>query len=160
MSDETVSNAKGASNDGMTSRAATEPAEPAESAGLVEPAELTEMVKQAGQQLSLKANPILKANPSLADIQKYIAQMESVRGFSGETILHKCLLLGEEVGELMKAIRKHENIKIDQSSKVSHVPEEVADVLIMLLTIANRCGVDVESAFREKEEINKKRVWS
>ena len=36
----------------------------------------------------------------------------------------------------------------------------MADVLIYLLDLANVLGVDLEKAFREKEEINKKRNWN
>lgn len=34
-----------------------------------------------------------------------------------------------------------------------------ADIFIYLLSIANRFDIDVETAFREKEEVNKKREW-
>jgi len=37
--------------------------------------------------------------------------------------------------------------------------EEAADVLIILLGICNMLDIDLEKAFREKEEINKKRLW-
>jgi NTP pyrophosphatase (non-canonical NTP hydrolase) len=68
-------------------------------------------------------------------------------------------LLGEEIGELFKAVRKSENIKIDHNSKFSPVSHELADILIYLCEIANRFNINLEEAFREKEEINKKRVW-
>ena len=69
-------------------------------------------------------------------------------------------MLGEEVGELFKAIRKSEGIKIDHNSKFSSIEDELADVLIFVLSIANRHDIDLEKAFRSKEEVNKKRVWS
>jgi len=68
-------------------------------------------------------------------------------------------LLGEEVGELFKAIRKTEKIGIDNNSQVFNIEEELADILIYLCAIANRCNIDMEQAFRTKEEINKKRKW-
>ena len=68
-------------------------------------------------------------------------------------------MLGEEVGELFKAIRKKEDIKVDLNSKIGSVEEELADILIYLCAIANRYDIDLEKAFREKEEINKQRVW-
>lgn len=37
--------------------------------------------------------------------------------------------------------------------------EELADVFIYLLSLANMHGLDLEEAFREKEEINKQREW-
>jgi NTP pyrophosphatase (non-canonical NTP hydrolase) len=103
--------------------------------------------------LSLKEEPILK------DFQKYVSEMETERGFDNEPTIQKCLLLGEEVGELFKAVRKSENIKIDHNSDVGTIENELADVLIYLLEIANRYDIDLEKAFRDKEEINKKRSW-
>ena len=104
---------------------------------------------------------ILKENPTLKDFQEYVILLEKERGFEKQTVLQKCLLLGEEIGELFKAVRKMEAISIDkQNSKVTNVEEELADILIYACAIANRYNIDLETAFREKEEINKKRVWS
>jgi len=104
--------------------------------------------------------PSLNQNPTLSDFQQYVHELEKERGFTDQNLLQKCLMLGEEVGELFKAIRKNENMKIDHKSKYSPIDEELADVLIFIFSIANKCGIDLEQAFRKKEEINKKRVWS
>jgi hypothetical protein len=45
----------------------------------------------------------LKSEPTLTDIQLYIAELEVERGFANQDVLKKCLMLGEEVGELFKA---------------------------------------------------------
>jgi NTP pyrophosphatase (non-canonical NTP hydrolase) len=103
--------------------------------------------------------PHLPTKPDLADIQQYVIELEKERGFSDQNILQKCLMLGEEVGELFKAIRKQQNIKLDQKSVVGSVEEELADILIFICSIANRLDIDLEKAFREKEEINKTRIW-
>ena len=68
-------------------------------------------------------------------------------------------MLGEEVGELYKAVRKSEKISVDPNSKIGSVSEELVDIFIYLCAIANRFNIDLEEAFRKKEEINKKRVW-
>lgn len=102
--------------------------------------------------------PILK-QATLQNIQQYVKELEIERGFDHQTIIEKCLLLGEEVGELFKAVRKSENIKIDSTSQKHEVSNELADILIYLCAIANRYEIDLEDAFREKEEINKKRIW-
>lgn len=102
---------------------------------------------------------LLKDNPTLTDIQNYVKKMEEERGFSNDTMLQKCLLLGEEIGELFKAIRKSEKMKTDNNSVFTTVSEEVADIVIVLSCIANRLGIDIEQAFRKKEEINKQRQW-
>jgi len=101
----------------------------------------------------------LKDNPTLKDFQNYVTQLEEERGFSNEPILGQCLQLGEEVGELFKAIRKKKKIKVDHNSKFGSVDEELADILIFICSIANRFNIDLEQAFRDKEEINKKRTW-
>ena len=101
----------------------------------------------------------LKGNPTLADFQEYVKQLEVERGFADQTALEKCLLMGEEMGELFKAVRKSLKLKTDVNSSIGSVKEEIADLLIYLCAIANRFHIDVEQAFREKEELNKKREW-
>ena len=101
----------------------------------------------------------LKKNPTLNNIQEYVKELEKERGFSKDSTLQKCLLLGEEVGELFKAIRKSVGLKIDKGSSVTSIEEELADIIIYLSSIANRYNIDLEKAFRNKEEINKKREW-
>lgn len=104
----------------------------------------------------------LKDNPTLKDIQQYVAEMEIERGFTNITILETYLLLIEEVGELAKCIRKspHTSMCTDSTRQYQeNAAEEIADVIIVLTAIANRMNVDLEAAFREKEEINKKRIW-
>lgn len=101
----------------------------------------------------------LKPKPTLKDLQNYVEKLEKERGFSEDNVCEKCLLLGEELGELFQAIRKKSRIKIDHNSKFGSVDEELADMLVVMCTIANRFHVDLEKAFRDKEEINKKRKW-
>ena len=101
----------------------------------------------------------LNEQPTLTDFQEYVRQLEVERGFIDQNVIQKCLMLGEEVGELFKAVRKKEKIKIDYNSKFSSIDEELADIIIYVCAIANRFDIDLEKAFRDKEEFNKKRVW-
>ena len=101
----------------------------------------------------------LKQKPTLADLQKYTAQMVVERGFQNETAPEIFMLFLEECGELAKAARKYQNLHTDKNSKQFKIEEEAADVLVYLLDICNHYQIDLEKAFREKEEINKKRVW-
>ena len=96
---------------------------------------------------------------TLSNLQAYVTELEVERGFIDQTVLQKCLLMGEEMGELFKAIRKTENISTDKNSDTFHIAEELADLLIYVCAIANRYDINLEDAFRRKEEINKKRVW-
>ncbi|HAF30522.1 MAG TPA: pyrophosphohydrolase [Bacteroidales bacterium] len=108
-----------------------------------------------------KSKLLLKENPTLKDFQEYVKELELERGFEKQGVLQKCLLLGEEIGELFKAVRKMEAISIDKkNSKITTVEEELADILIYVCSIANRYNINLENAFRNKEEINKNRIWS
>lgn len=101
----------------------------------------------------------LPQNPTLKDFQKYVIDLENERGFTDKTVLQKCLMLGEEMGELFQAIRKEENITIDHDSKFGTIEEELADIIIYICSIANSYNINLEEAFRRKEEVNKKRIW-
>lgn len=85
--------------------------------------------------------------------------MVQERGFGDETIPQLFMLFLEECGEMAKAARKYEKIRKDPNSKEHALDEEIADVFIYLLAICNKFNIDLEQAFREKEEINKNRVW-
>lgn len=102
---------------------------------------------------------ILKENPKMVDFQKYVKKMKEARGFRQDPI-YECCLLAEEVGELISAVRKNtKGGSIGSGSVPGNIKLELADVLIYLCSIANMHQIDLEEAFREKEEINKQRVW-
>lgn len=103
---------------------------------------------------------VLKANPTLKDFQGYIDKMVKVRGFDHESLSEIFMLFLEECGELAKAARKAQGIKTDHTSEQLQLADEAADVFIYLLDICNKFDVDLESAFRRKEETNKKRTWA
>jgi NTP pyrophosphatase (non-canonical NTP hydrolase) len=103
--------------------------------------------------------PELSKNPSLKEFQKYVIELENERGFANQSVIDKCLLLGEEVGELFKAVRKSEGLAIDANSTFTKIGDELTDIFIYLCAIANRNNIDLEKAFRKKEEKNKKRIW-
>ena len=49
---------------------------------------------------------------------------------------------------------------MDSNSKFGTISEELVDLIIYICTIANRYDINLEEAFREKEETNKKRNWN
>ena len=102
---------------------------------------------------------LLKPHPLLVDFQKYVQELVEERGFKN-TLSDKFMLFLEECGELAKAARKYAQLKTD-SAKVQdqNAAFEAADVFIFLLDICNDLHIDLEKAFREKEEINKQRQW-
>ncbi len=104
--------------------------------------------------------PNLKKDTKLSDFQEYVKEMIKERGFTKNTVLQNSLMLGEEIGELFKAIRKTENMRTDSNSNIHNIEEEIADVFIYICTIANQYNIDLEKAFRYKEKINNKRIWA
>ncbi len=103
--------------------------------------------------------PHLREKPTLKDIQEYVHNLEIERGFAENANVQTAFQMVEELGELFKAIRKEEKFRIDHNSKVGGLGEELADTFIYLVALANRYHIDLEQAFRDKEEINKNREW-
>ena len=105
-------------------------------------------------------DPLPGSPLTLAQIQEYVATMEIERGLSDSTLVEQTLKLAEETGEVCKAVRKQAALSLDPNSKVGGLAEELADVLIYLAAIANRSGVDLSQALRDKEAINETRTWA
>ncbi len=123
----------------------------------------------------------LKTDASMRDYQVYIHKLESQHGWLDVDLVHNCFLMGEEVGELFKSIRKYnryfepgkdespaaavthaEDVSIlakDDAALKQDVAEEIVDVFNYLLAIANRLEIDVEDAFRKKNKKNQSRSW-
>lgn len=104
----------------------------------------------------------LKQSSTLPDIQAYIKKVLQLRGFEGQTVKDKLLLLAEEVGELAKAVRKNSSGASVDPEKIQNydsVESEIADVLIVLISVANILNVDVFKSLKEKEQININRKW-
>ena len=86
--------------------------------------------------------------------------MMDVNNFNNTPLELFCYLT-EEVGELAKEIRKNEkNMEIDKNKEYdSSLKDELADVFIYLLAIANKYEIDLFTAFKDKERINLDRFW-
>lgn len=104
-------------------------------------------------------HPVIPERATLPDLQAYAKATFAHRGFDA-TVKDEFLMLVEETGELAKALRKHNGIKMASDAPDQSVAHEAADVLWALMTICNLMGIDLEQAFREKEEKNKQRVWA
>lgn len=101
----------------------------------------------------------LNLGASLPNIQDYVRRMEAERGLDHQDLSSQCLKLGEEIGELYRAVRKLQGNPQDPGGRTADVGEEAVDALILLMSIVNRCGVNLEDAFRAKEARNETRVW-
>ena len=104
----------------------------------------------------------LSRESSLPDIQKYIKQVIDIRGFGNQSTQAALLLLLEEVGELAKAVRKNtQGMSVDTNriNNYDTIESEIADVLIVLISICNSLGIDLFDALKEKERVNCSRTW-
>lgn len=102
----------------------------------------------------------LPENPTLKELQHYPAEVCQERGWTKDTPAEKFVLFIKEVGELAKAMRKAAGLYEERAKQHEmSLEEEFADVLSYLLDLANCFQVDLEKAFRAKEQINQSRTW-
>ena len=107
----------------------------------------------------------LPDDAAMKEYQRYIHELETLHGWLKVDLVHNCFLMGEEMGELFKAVRRYNKL-FDEGQTTpseqarSNLAEELVDVFNYLLAISNRVGVDLEQAFREKNEKNQQRTWS
>jgi NTP pyrophosphatase (non-canonical NTP hydrolase) len=107
-----------------------------------------------------KTMAYLKDDPTLKELQSYLAEVCQERGWTKDSPSEKFVLFIEEVGELAKAMRKAAGLYEESAkARVFSLEEEFADVLSYLLDLANCFQVDLEQAFRAKEQINQSRTW-
>lgn len=102
----------------------------------------------------------LPAHPTLADLQRYMAEVCAERGWTNDSPAEKFLLFMEEIGELAKAMRRAQGLYQEAARPTRlALEEEFADVLSYVLDLANLFQIDLEQAFRAKEEVNATRTW-
>ena len=106
----------------------------------------------------------LPEGASMREYQRYVHALEAMHGWLEADLARNCFLMGEEVGELFRAIRRIEPALADPArgdldEKTAQVGEELVDVMNYLLAIANRLEIDLEAAFREKNAHNQTRRW-
>ena len=108
----------------------------------------------------------LQEGAPMARYQHYIHELEELHGWLDLDLIHNCFLMGEEVGELFRAVREASKFYEQAEKPVASdevkreaVAEEIVDVFNYLLALANRLDIDVEQAFRKKNERNQTRRW-
>lgn len=97
------------------------------------------------------------AGAGLAGLQSYYRRVSARRGWDNESARDTLLLITEEVGELARAVRKSEGLKRDGGFAGVDEANELADVQLYLVHLANVLGVDLASAVTNKERINAER---
>lgn len=126
---------------------------------LPEDAMLREMVTMVK---SVKHVPDFSVVPpiSLPGLQSYYRRVAEIRGWSEESAQDTLLLITEEIGELARSIRKAKNLKRSGGYDADSVSNEIADVQLYLVHLANILGLDLASAVADKEVINHARHMS
>ncbi len=72
--------------------------------------------------------------------------------------LTNTVLLMEEVGELSRIMaRRYGEQSSKESDKEKDLGEEMADVLFVLICLANQCGINLEEAFQKSIDKKTKR---
>ncbi|MGC6479019.1 MAG: nucleotide pyrophosphohydrolase [Flavobacteriaceae bacterium] len=95
---------------------------------------------------------------AIADAQQQVDEWISKHGVRYFNELTNMAQLTEEVGEVARIIARRYG---EQSEKPSDVDkdlgEELADVLFVVLCLANQTGVDLEAAFQRKMGVKAER---
>lgn len=105
---------------------------------------------------SLKKHPAPPI-PAVQPFQAYYARAAVRRGYASERPEDTLLLMIEEFGELAHAIRKRSGLKREGLFRDSEEQQELADIFIYVVHMANVLGVDLASAVESKELSNIKR---
>jgi NTP pyrophosphatase (non-canonical NTP hydrolase) len=94
----------------------------------------------------------------LAALQAYYARAASRRGWDAEGPAESMLLLTEEVGELARAVRRLLGLSRSSVADELNASEELADVQLYVVHLANVMGVDLAAAVTGKERENDRRA--
>ncbi len=94
---------------------------------------------------------------SLASLQHYYRRASTARGWDTEGPQDCLLLLTEEVGELARAMRKARRRGAGLGEHGHGTAEELADVQLYVVHLANILGVDLSAAVVAKEQVNAQR---
>src|SRR6478672_4825926 len=95
---------------------------------------------------------------TLSDAQSQVDQWIKVHGVRYFNELTNIALLTEEVGEVARIIaRRYGEQSEKDSDKNKDLGEELADVVFVVLCLANQTGVNLQDAFDKKMDLKTKR---
>lgn len=95
---------------------------------------------------------------TIAEAQKFVDKWINSNGVRYFNVLTNMAMLTEEVGEVARVIsRTYGEQSFKKSDKGKDLNEELADVLFVLICIANQTGIDLEKAFLKNIERKGKR---
>ncbi len=97
------------------------------------------------------------AGITLSDAQQQVDNWIKQYGVRYFSELTNMAVLTEEVGELARVMARKYGDQSFKPGEKDNLDEEIADILWVLLCIANQTGVDVTEAFRQTLEKKTKR---
>lgn len=100
---------------------------------------------------------VVEAVEGLAKLQRYYQGVSEERGWSAEKPQDTILMLIEELGELAREIRVSAGLARHHAHARHEVEDELADVQLYLVHLADGLGVDLANAVIRKERRNARR---
>jgi len=101
---------------------------------------------------------IIKSIMDIKNAQKAVDDWIKEHGVRYFNELTNMAQLTEEVGEVARIIaRRYGEQSEKESDKQKDLGEELADVVFVVLCLANQTGIDLEEAFQKKLDIKTKR---
>tara|TARA_B100002051_G_C16308792_1_gene426502 strand:+ start:219 stop:539 length:321 start_codon:yes stop_codon:yes gene_type:complete len=94
---------------------------------------------------------------SIQQLQQQIDEWIKQYGVRYFSELTNMAILTEEVGEVARIIARKYGEQSFKKSDNSDLGEELADVLFVVLCIANQTNIDLQKAFEEKIKLKSKR---
>jgi NTP pyrophosphatase (non-canonical NTP hydrolase) len=101
-----------------------------------------------------------KPGEPLKALQTYYGRAAAARGWESESPAECMLLLTEEVGELARSIRRFAGLSRYGPDNSENAAEELADVQLYVVHLANVLGINLANAVTEKEAENLRRFLS
>jgi len=100
----------------------------------------------------------MKNTMTITEAQKFVDNWINKNGVRYFNVLTNMAMLTEEVGEVARVIaRTYGEQSFKKSDKGKDLSEELADVLFVLICIANQTGTDLGNAFLKNIEKKGKR---
>ncbi len=95
---------------------------------------------------------------NIENAQKQVDEWITAHGVRYFNELTNMAQLTEEVGEVARIIaRRYGEQSEKESDKNKDLGEELADVLFVVLCLANQTGIDLDASFQKKLELKTKR---
>ena len=86
---------------------------------------------------------------TISEAQKLVDHWITTTGVRYFNELTNTAILMEEVGELARIMARTYGEQSFKDSDTHNLPDEMADVLFVLICLANQCNIDLESALKK-----------